>query len=106
MLRLSTLAVFVSLALAAPAGAATFTVTTTTDAVDSTVDGTCAIAGGGCSLRAALQEANATTAADEIVLPAGRFRITLAGSGENAAATGDFDSTHDLTITGAGAGMS
>jgi CSLREA domain-containing protein len=103
MLRATTLAVAISLAFALPASAATFTVTTTNDATDAAIDGACGITGGGCSLRAAIQEANATTAADTITLPAGRYRITLAGVGEDAAATGDFDSTNDLTITGAGA---
>ena len=103
MLRLLALALVAALAAAAPAAATTFTVTTTNDATDATIDGTCAIAGGGCSLRAALQEANATTGEDVISLPAGRYRITLAGTGEDAAATGDFDSTHTLTINGAGA---
>jgi hypothetical protein len=103
MLRATTLAILATLAAAAPAGAATFTVSSTRDATDAAIDGTCAATGGGCTLRAALEEANATTASDDIVLPAGRFRITLAGTNEDAAATGDFDSTHDLTITGVGA---
>jgi CSLREA domain-containing protein len=105
MLRTTLLAALLSLVAAGTAGAATFTVTTTRDATDAAIDGTCAAAGGGCTLRAAIQEANATTAADEVVLPAGRYRITLAGTFEDAGAQGDFDSTHDLTITGAGAGL-
>src|SRR4051794_225370 len=103
MRTLTVLPVLAALAIAAPAGAATFTVTTTTDATDAALNGTCAIAAGGCSLRAAVQEANVNSDDDTIVLPAGRFRITLAGTGEDAAATGDFDSIHNLTITGAGA---
>jgi CSLREA domain-containing protein len=89
---------------AAPAGAATFTVTTTTDAPDAGLDGACAIAGGGCSLRAAFQEANSTADPDVIVIPPGRFRITRPGEDEENALTGDFDSTQTLTIQGAGAG--
>src|SRR6478609_1995053 len=103
MLRILAVSLLATLAAAAPAAATTFTVTTTKDATDAAIDGTCAIAGGGCSLRAAVQEANATTGEDVISLPAGRYRITLAGVGEDAAATGDFDSTHTLTINGAGA---
>src|SRR3954451_8979315 len=98
MSRTIAVAILATLALAAPASATTFNVTTTKDAVDAGINGTCAIAGGGCSLRAALQEANATSAGDAIVLPAGRFRITLNGPDEDAAATGDFDSLHDLAI--------
>jgi hypothetical protein len=49
-----------------------------------------------------VQQANATPEADEIVLPAGRFRLTRKGSAECAAATGDLDLTADVTIRGAG----
>ncbi|MEY2457561.1 MAG: hypothetical protein QOK06_2666 [Acidimicrobiaceae bacterium] len=105
MLRPTILATLVALAAAPTAAAATFTVDATRDATDTAINGTCAATGGGCTLRAALQEANATAAADTISLPAGRFRITLAGTVEDAAATGDFDSTQTLTITGAGAGQ-
>jgi CSLREA domain-containing protein len=48
-------------------GTTVFTVDTTSDASDTNPgDGTCAIAGGGCSLRAAIQEANAAPGAAEI----------------------------------------
>jgi len=54
-----------------PASAATFTVTTTDDTVDvAPGDGTCADAGGDCSLRAAIQEANAFAGPDTITLGA------------------------------------
>src|SRR5439155_5219941 len=47
------------------AQAATFTVNRTTDQPDAGAarDGVCAITGGGCTLRAAIQEANATSGA-------------------------------------------
>lgn len=85
------------------AGAATFTVDSTADAVDAVLDGTCASAAGACTLRAAVQEANATAGPDTIVLPAGTYLLTIAGTGEDRAATGDLDVIDDLTITGAGA---
>ncbi|HYV66156.1 MAG TPA: CSLREA domain-containing protein, partial [Myxococcales bacterium] len=96
----------VALILAAPltARAATFTVNSTADAVDvSPGDGVCATADGSCTLRAAIQEANALAGADTVVLPAGTYLLTLAGAGEDGAATGDLDITGDLIIAGAGA---
>jgi large repetitive protein len=88
---------------AAPASAASFTVNSVNDAVDSRPgDGICASRGGVCTLRAAIQEANALAGADSIILPRGSFLLTIAGRDEDAAATGDLDITDDLTIAGAG----
>jgi uncharacterized repeat protein (TIGR01451 family) len=88
----------------AMAQARDFAVDNTSDAVDVTPgDGTCADASNKCTLRAAIQEANAWAGADTITLPAGVFQLSLTGSGEDAAATGDLDITGDLIITGAGA---
>lgn len=55
------------------------------------------------TLRAAIQQANADIGAETIDLPAGTWKLTLKGSSEDAAATGDLDITDDLTIVGAGA---
>lgn len=66
-------------------------------------DGRCggAVGGGrGCSLRAGIMEANAQGHA-VVELPAGTHTLTLRGSGENAAATGDLDVTAGLTLLGA-----
>ena len=94
------------LATAAPSPAAMFTVNSTADAVDAVPgDGTCATAQSVCTLRAAIMEANALMGADTITLPAGTFPITLTGRNEDLGATGDFDITDDLTITGATDGM-
>src|SRR5262245_32787105 len=50
-----------------PAAAATFAVDSTVDAVDAAPgDGVCASAGGSCTLRAAIQEANALAGPDEV----------------------------------------
>src|ERR1700682_1707889 len=69
----------------------TFTVNANTDAVDvNPGDGVCATALGKCTLRAAVQEANATLGADTIVLPAGTFKLTIVGDDDTAAA-GDLD---------------
>ena len=87
--------------------AATFTVNSTTDAVDSTPgDGVCATAGSVCTLRAAIQEANALAGDDIITLPAGAYTLTIAGADEDAASTGDLDLASNITLNGAGAGTS
>lgn len=87
----------------AAAEAATFAVDTTDDAVDAAIgDGLCARAGGGCTLRAAIQEANFDAAPDAIVLPAGTFALTLAGTNEDLSASGDLYVRASLAIAGAG----
>ena len=85
-------------------GAVTFTVTRTDDQLDSSPgDGLCsALNGGGCSLRAAVQEANALSGADGIYLPPGTYSLTLAGAGEDFAASGDLDITSGITLLGTG----
>src|SRR5207245_6274342 len=71
--------------------------------VDANIgNGACATSGGSCTLRAAIQEANFSAAADTINLPAGTYQLTNTGSNEDAAATGDLDIGSDLTIQGAG----
>src|SRR5262245_13517839 len=88
---------------ACPAAAVTFTVDTTADAVDALPgDGSCATGAGACSLRAAVQEANALAGPDAITLPAGTYVLTLAGNDDTSAA-GDLDVHGTLAITGAGA---
>ena len=91
---------------AVPAVAVTLTVDSTIDAVDvAPGDGECATASGECTLRAAIQEANALVGADVLAVPAGRYALSV-GPGfavdEDAAAAGDLDLTDDVTITGAG----
>jgi CSLREA domain-containing protein len=86
------------------AEAAIFKVNSTEDAVDiAPGNGVCMTAGGVCTLRAAIQEANALVGADEIRLKAAVYRLTLTGAGEDAAATGDLDITDSVTIVGKGA---
>ncbi len=101
-LALAALALFASPAYAASA----FFVNSTADAVDASPgDGKCATASGVCTLRAAIQEANALTGKDFILIPAGTYVLTLAGAGENYAATGDLDIRGDVDIKGSGAGV-
>lgn len=81
-----------------------FTVTSTTDAVDAVPgDGNCDDGSGNCTLRAAIQESNALGATHVITLPAGTYTLTLAGTNENASATGDLDVSANITINGASA---
>lgn len=98
--------VAVLLLSAAAASAATFTVDTMLDAVDDNpADGLCQTAGGSCSLRAAVQQANATAGKDTIMVPAGTYVLGIAGDGEDAAATGDLDILDAVAIVGAGPGV-
>jgi len=85
------------------AGAATFRVDTTADGVDANPgDGACATVADTCSLRAAVQEANADAGRDDIELPAGTYTLTIAGSDEYAA-VGDIDILYNATLVGDGA---
>jgi CSLREA domain-containing protein len=90
---------------ATAAAAATFIVNSDTDAVDAAPgNGVCATAAGACTLRAAIQEANALAGADTINVPSGTYILTIPGGNEDAAALGDLDITDDLTIDGTGTG--
>src|SRR4051812_45562238 len=96
--------------LPADASAADLVVTSPADRVDTSVgDGTCAAEGGGCTLRAAVQEADAASGASTITVPAGRYRLAIpampaAGSGADAGPShGDPDPSGAVDIRGAGA---
>lgn len=85
---------------------AVFTVNSTADAVDiHPGDGVCATAAGTCTLRAAIQETNALGGSNTINLPAGTYTLTIAGANESYAATGDLDIRNNLTVLGAGSGV-
>lgn len=92
------------LAAACHENATVFVVDTTTDSVDANPgDGLCADAGGDCSLRAAIMEANALPGVEKIQLaPATTYTLSLAGAGEDLAATGDLDITEGVVIVGDG----
>ena len=84
------------------AHATAFTVDNSSDAVDDVHgDNVCHISGGGCTLRAAIQEANANGQDDTITLGTGTYTLTLTGADSS---TGDLDITASdaLTITGVG----
>ena len=64
----------------------------------------CAAAGGACTLRAAVDQANAWPSADTVTIGAGVTPVlALAGAGEDGNRTGDLDSTGALTVVGNGA---
>jgi CSLREA domain-containing protein len=90
-------AVLLALAGAPHAAAATFTVTR----LDDPAPDACMLLD--CSLREAVLAANSTAGADAITLPAGHFRLSIAGAGEDGGATGDLDLLDGVTITGMGA---
>ena len=84
------------------ATAQTFNVNWIEDAADfNPGDGVCRIhlISSHCSLRAAIQEANALPGEDTIILlPNVTYNLTIAGTGENNSATGDLDITDSLII--------
>ncbi len=87
--------------------AQTFIVTTVADSVDSTPgDGSCVDASGGCSLRAAIMEANALEGRQRVVVGAGTHTLSVPGATENGSASGDLDILDDLDLIGAGADLS
>ena len=61
---------------------------------------------GTCTLRAAMQEANALAGADQVDLGVGVHELSIDSADEDEAATGDLDLTDDLTIAGANAYLS
>jgi hypothetical protein len=91
-----------ALGCSVPAVASTFEVDTTSDKPDLTpADGQCLTAQGTCSLRAAIQQANATPGKDVIHLPAGSYLLDLdSGQDEDAAATGDLDIREAVDLIG------
>jgi CSLREA domain-containing protein len=103
LLSLIVLVAAVTLVTPVPAAlAATFTANSTADESDfAPGDGVCLTAAGECTLRAAIQEANALGGGQHtIMLVAGAvYSLTRTGAGEDAAATGDLDIASDLTLT-------
>ena len=94
-------AIFAGVA-ASPASAANWNVNTTADDTDPNIDGVCfaPAAGGLCSLRAAIQEANGNPGPDNVLLPPGRYELTVTGAAENGAQLGDLDLTGNTGVIG------
>jgi predicted outer membrane repeat protein len=87
---------------AGAAFAAIFQVASTKDLPDQQIDGVCASAEGTCTLRAAVQEANATPAEDIVNVLPGKYTLKLVGPNEDLAATGDLDVLAPLIMNGSG----
>jgi CSLREA domain-containing protein len=88
--------------------AAEFTVNVITDAPDANPgDGACeATPGlGDCTLRAAIQEANAVPGPDTVRVPAlpSPYVLSVEGRGDDTGATGDLDVSESLSLLGGGA---
>jgi hypothetical protein len=117
VLTAALLMVVLGVLLVPVAHAATINVTTTSDALDA-AGGICAnmtplnvttTGDGKVSLREAICAANNNTGADIINLPADTYTLTIVGAFENSNVQGDLDilaAGGDLTIDGAGAGIS
>ena len=77
---------FLQVGILPAAAEANFAVNSPADAVDANPgDGLCQTATPGeCTLRAAIQEANALSGADTITLPADTYTLTIAGAGEDS----------------------
>ncbi len=83
------------------ARAASFQVDSPLDARDADVgDGVCVTLSGTCSLRAAVEQANALESSDVILLPAGDYTLSLVGPNEDLAASGDLDLRGNLAVVG------
>lgn len=79
-----------------------FIVNSNTDATDANAgDGICATNSGVCTLRAAIQEANALSGVDTISLPAGNYVLSLTDITPDTDAIGDLDISDDLILNGA-----
>ena len=89
-----------------PTGAASaaFIIDTTANAVDANPgDGVCATASGDCTLRAAVEEANALVGADTVTVPAGTYTLSNINITDHLAITGEgLDTT---IIAGDGTGL-
>lgn len=81
-----------------------FTVTTDADGTDvDAADGQCRTESGGCSLRAAVMQANAMPGHDRIDVPPGTYRLTLTGTETMDTPDprfGDLDVTDAVSIVG------
>ncbi len=104
---------FIALSIVVPgiSQAATFDVNSVVDAADANIgDGVCDAGGGlGCTLRAAINEANDDTTADIINVPPGRYilsvdRFGTGGANDGDGESGDLDIDRDVTIVGSGPG--
>jgi hypothetical protein len=107
--RLPLVAVLVLALVAQPVLADTYAVNSELDGVDANLlDDLCqsnVVAGGACTLRAAIQQANFDPAPDFITLPPGDYELTIENPlniPENNGVAGDLDIASNLVISGTG----
>ena len=94
--------VIMQLGMVLPAWSATFIVNSTADTPDDNPgNAICADASGNCTLRAAIQQANALAGSDAITLGTATYTLTGA-AGDDLALSGDLDITQNVTVTGTG----
>lgn len=100
-------AVGLMLVLALPAGAAVFTVNDTTDAPNSTSavcdTGNHSTRNPDCTLRGAVQAADAVGGSSTITVPAGTYALTMKPAGTDDVTSGDLNVSAAITIQGSGA---
>jgi len=100
-------AVGLMLVLALPAGAAVFTVNDTTDAPNSAPavcdTGNHSTHSPDCTLRGAVQAADAVGGSSTITVPAGTYALTIKPTGTDDVTSGDLNVTAAITIQGSGA---
>jgi len=88
--------------LSNPSFSMTFSVNSTDDALDMDItDAICMSLNTKCTLRAAIQQANALPGSDRIEILAGTYLLTLSGADEDSGLSGDLDITDSVTIVGA-----
>lgn len=101
--RVFILSLFLFTVIVPLAKAATFTVDSTLDEEDATPgDGICATTSGTCTLRAAVQEANALSGDDSISLPAGTYNLDCTTEDGCEDDIVGMDVSDNLTVAGAG----
>lgn len=89
------------LASALSADAANFQVDSTTDSPNANPgDGKCVSKAGGCTLRAAIEEANASDVGNTVQIPSGNYTLSIPPEGENFAQSGSLFLTGEITISG------
>lgn len=83
-----------------------FVVATLADAADANLaDDLCLATSGSCTLRAAVQQANAIPGMNEIVLGSGVHTLTIPGKNDLLGTTGDLDVVPPAIIRGLGVGL-
>src|SRR5918998_4566333 len=101
MILAAVLLVLVAVFVVNRALASTFTVDSTADRGDTSIgNGACRTSVGTCTLRAAIQEANALSGHDTIEVAAGVYELGIPTVNDDLPSTGDFDITDTVTITG------